>query len=267
MNKCLVTELEVVVGKDKLQPVGGIRLILDLNNYDSKSYMVFASSKTQKIYSKSNGSLLKETTVGSGNTQFRPADDGFTGKVEVIIPDKYSLTRFDILPPNVLSFDWFKYSKNMDYLNIDAKKCVTIDGNISNLYSNHMTLLNTTQHIDVADVRNVIDIECQKNYNFSGDISNCINNRLNLLRCEGTSVTGEVITFAEKRADMNRLNGLFFRGGKMTLNGKVFGSVNINVTFNSATSITITNNSDSIPTYTLTKESGTWKVTETPKES
>lgn len=265
MNNCLVTKLKGVVDNDKLQPLGGIRLILDLNNYDSKLYMVFASSKTQKIYSKFNGSLLKETTVGSSNTQFKPADGSFTGKVEVIIPDKYSLTRFDILPPNALSFDWFKYSKNMDYLDIKAEKCVTIDGNISNLYGNQVILRNTTQHIDVADARNVISLECQKNYNFSGDISNCINSRLNSLRCENTSVTGEVITFAEKRADMNRLNGLFFRGGKMTLNGRVFGSIDVNVTFNSATSITITNNSGNIPTYTLTKESDGWKVTETPK--
>lgn len=264
MVKSLVTKLNIVVDDDKLQPVGGIRVFSDIANYDSANYSVFASTPPQKIITKHNGILLKETTIGSSNTQFRPADSGFSGKVELIIPNKYALTRIDMTKKPLFtgfSFNMFEHLNNLDFVSLEGD----IDGDISNLKCNEL-MLNTTKNlaIDIAEL-NVKKFTANNSYNIKGDIMNVVNKPITYIWCERTNVSGEVITFAEKRADMNRLDGLFFRGGKMTLNGKIFGSINVNVTFNSATSIAITNNSDNIPTYTLTKETDGWKVTETPK--
>lgn len=266
MVKSLVTKLNKVVDKDKLQPVGGIRLFSDISNYDTTKYLVFASTTPQKIISRYNGSLLKETTVASNNTQVRPADSGFSGKVELIIPNKYALTRIDMTRNPLFtgfSFDMFKYSNNLDYVLLESD----IDGDISNLKCNEL-ILNTTKNtvIDIAKL-NVKKFTATNNYNIKGNIVNIANKPITKISCENTNVSGEIITFAEKRAELNILDKTLVRGGVMTLNGNVFGAITLTITFNSATSITITNNSDNIPTYTLTKEAGTWKVTETPKEN
>lgn len=264
MVKSLVTKLNMVVDDDTLQPVGGIRVFSDIANYDSANYSVFASTPPQKIIIKHNGILLKETTIDSSNTQFRPADSGFSGKVELIIPNKYALTRIDMTKKPLFtgfSFNMFEHTNNLDFVSLEGD----IDGDISNLKCNEL-MLNTTKNlaIDITKL-NVKKFTANDNYNIKGDIMNVVNKPITYIWCERTNVSGEVITFAEKRADMNRLDGLFFRGGKMTLNGKTFGSINVNVTFNSATRIAITNNSDNISTYTLTKETDGWKVTEIPK--
>lgn len=264
MKHCLVTKLEGVVDNDKLQPLGGIRLFSDISNYDTTKYLVFASTTPQKIISRYNGSLLKETTISSVNTQFRPADSGFSGRVELIIPNKYALTRIDMTKIPLFtgfSFDMFKYSNNLDYVSLEGD----IDGDISNLKCNQLFLQSTKNTvIDIAKL-NVNQFTAYNNYNIKGNIINLVHKPITRLSCEGTNVSGEVITFAEKRAELNMLDTTLIRGGKMTLNGNIFGSISVTITFNSATSITITNNSDNIPTYTLTKESDGWKVTETPK--
>ena len=227
-------------------------------------YSVFASTPPQNIIIKHNGILLKETTIGSSNTQFRPADSGFSGRVELIIPNKYALTRIDMTKIPLFtgfSFDMFKYSNNLDFVSLEGD----IDGDISNLKCNEL-FLNSTKNtaIDIAKL-NVKHFTANNNYNIKGNIINLVHKPITRIRCEGTNISGEVITFAEKRAELNMLDETILRGGKMTLNGKVFGAINVNVTFNSTTSITITNNDDNIPTYTLTKQSDGWKVTETPK--
>lgn len=264
MNNCLVTKLEGVVDNEKLQPVGGIRVFSDISNYDTTKYLVFASTTPQKIISRYNGSLLKETTVGSSNTQVRPVDSGFSGRVELIIPNKYALTRIDMTQNPLFtgfSFDMFKYSNNLDFVSLEGD----IDGDVANLKCNTLTLNSTKDMVIDITKLNVKSFTANTNPNIKGDIANVANKPITYIWVEGTKVSGEVITFAEKRAELNILDKTILRGGVMTLNGKVFGFITVTVTFNSATSITITNNSDSIPTYTLTKESGTWKVTETPK--
>lgn len=264
MENCLVTKLEGVVDNDKLQPLGGIRLFSDISNYDTTQYLVFASTPPQKIISRYNGSLLMEKTINSSNTSFRPADSGFSGRVELIIPNKYALTRID-MPKNYLftgfSFDMFKYSNNLDFVSLEGD----IDGDISNLKCNEL-LLNSTKNtaIDIAKL-NVKQFMANNNYNIKGNIINLVHKPITRIWCENTNVSGEVITFAEKRAELNMLDKTLVRGGKMTLNGNIFGAISVTITFNSATSITITNNDDHIPTYTLTKESDGWRVTETPK--
>lgn len=261
MKNCLVTKLEGVVDNDKLQPLGGIRLFSDISNYDTTQYLVFASTTPQKIISRYNGSLLKEGTIESVNTQFRPADSGFSGRVELIIPNKYALTRIDMTKIPLFtgfSFDMFKYSNNLDYVSLEGD----IDGDISNLKCNDLHLLSTKNTaIDITKL-NVKKFIAHNNNNIKGDIINVVNKPITSIWCENTNVSGEVITFAEKRAELNRLDETIVRGGKMTLNGNVFGANTVTITFNSATSITITNNSDNIPTYNLTKESDGWKVTE-----
>lgn len=264
MKECLITKLEGVVDNDKLQPLGGIRLFSDISNYDTANYSVFASTTPQKIISRYNGSLLKETTVGSANTQVRPADSGFSGKVELIIPNKYALTRIDMTKTPLFtgfSFDMFKYSNNLDFVSLEGD----IDGDISNLKCNEL-ILNTTKNtvIDIVKL-NVKKFTAVNNYNIKGNIMNLVHKPITKISCESTNVSGEVITFAEKRAELNMLDKTILRGGAMTLNGKIFGAITVTITFNSATSITITNNDDNIPTYTLTKETDGWKVTETPK--
>lgn len=263
MKNCLVTKLEGVVDDDKLQPLGGIRVFCDISNYDTANYSVFASATPQKIITKHNGTLLKESTIYSSNTQFRPVDSGFSGRVEIIIPDKYALTRVDIArgtPFTGFSFDMFKYSNNLDFVSLEGD----IDGDISDIKCNELALPSTkNMAIDITKL-NVNKFTAHNNYNIKGDIIDVVNKPITYIWCEGTNVSGEVITFAEKRAELNMLNETTLRGGKMTLNGNVFGNIFVTITFNSATSITITNNSDNIPTYTLTKESDGWKVTETP---
>lgn len=264
MKECLVTKLEGVVDNDKLQPLGGIRLFSDISNYDTTKYLVFASTTPQKIISRYNGSLLKETTVGSSNTQVRPADSDFSGRVELIIPNKYALTHIDMTQNPLFtgfSFDMFKYSNNLDYVLIEGD----VEGDISNLKCNEL-VLGTTKNtvIDIAKL-NVKKFTAGNNYNIKGNIMNLVHKPITKIWAENTGISGEVITFAEKRAELNILDKTIVRGGVMTLNGKAFGSITVIINFNSATSITITNNDDHIPTYTLTKEIDGWKVAETPK--
>ncbi len=264
MNNCLVTKLKGVVDNDKLQPLGGIRLFSDISNYDTTKYLVFASTTPQKIISRHNGSLLKETTVDSNNTQVRPADSGFSGRVELIIPNKYALTRIDMTENPLFtgfSFDMFKYSNNLDFVNL----CGDIDGDITNLKCNDLHLMATKDMVIDITKLNVKQFTANNNNNIKGDIANIVNKPMTKIWGERTKISGEVITFAEKRAELNILDETILRGGVMTLNGKVFDAITVTVTFNSATSITITNNDDHIPTYTLTKETDGWKVTETPK--
>lgn len=264
MKNCLVTKLEGVADNDKLQPLGGIRVFSDIANYNSANYSVLASTPPQKIITKHNGSLLNEIMVGSSNTQVRPANSGFSGRVELIIPNKYALTRIDMTKIPLFtgfSFDMFEHSNNLDFVSLEGD----IDGDISYIKCNEL-ILNSTKNIAIDITKlNVKKFTAANNYNIKGNIMDVVNKPIIHISCENTNVSGEVITFAEKRADMNKLDNLFFRGGKMTINGNVFGATNISVTFNSATSITITNNDNHIPTYTLTKESDGWRVTETPK--
>ena len=134
------------------------------------------------------------------------------------------------------SFDMFKYSNNLDFVSLEGD----IDGDISNLKCNELHLKSTKNiAIDITKL-NVKKFIAFNNNNIKGDIMDVVNKPIIYISCERTNISGEVITFAEKRADMNKLDSLFFRGGKMTLNGNLFGATNVIVTFNSATSITIT---------------------------